>query len=129
MLNSVTSKPITVIVGEDDDGETFYLHEDAATKHSRFFAAALANGWKESEERTIRLPDEDPEDFSLFARFNYSGIIHSKREGDADEDGDGEWVRLADSWILGDKLLATTFKDAIIDSIVQKAVKEGNVPP
>ena len=110
-----------MIGGIRAEAETFYLHEDVVTQHSEFFAAALKKGWTKSTSRSLCLEDDNPACFDLFASFIYNGRIHSHRENDTATAGqDEEWSRLAACWILGDKLISTTFKDAIMDEMRHK---------
>lgn len=127
--DSTEAKPITVIVGKGDSATTFYVHEDVAKAHSDFFAAALRNGWKESEERVVRLPEETAERFRVFAKFLYTGKIFSRKEGDKPSaKEDWEWDRLSGCWRLGDKLGSTSFQDAIVDAINHKIESTKSCP-
>ena len=123
---------ITVLVGSGGTATKYYIHADVATQHSDFFNAALKRGWKEAQERIVRLPDL-PEDaagmFEDFYSFLYMGKIYSGDDDEVNKPGrDKEWTRLSDSWILGEVLLSTTFKDAVVDAVVHKIVVTGDVP-
>lgn len=126
---SLGSKQITVIVGQGETARNFYVHETLLTQHSDFFVAALKNEWKEAGERTVRLPDDIPEIFTIFARFTYYGKICSRLEGDkTSEKNDNEWTRLRKCWVLGDKLASTNFKDAVCDAMCEKMKIEERFP-
>lgn len=64
----------------------------------------------------------------MFYDFLYSRKIYSmqdgdysKVEGDLWRDGtDGEWRRLLKLWSLGERLLSTSFKDAVVDALISK---------
>ncbi|KAK5136830.1 hypothetical protein LTR08_001752 [Meristemomyces frigidus] len=132
----VGSPLLTVIVGIDDDVQTFYIHDDLAKLYSRFFAAALAKGWKEAEDHIVRLPEDVPARFEIFPRFVYFGKIYSAHHGQgAAEDEDekalhvgAEITRLCECWILGDKLASIAFQDATLDALAQLIHEEAMVP-
>lgn len=117
----MTSPQIVVVVGQGEtQSRKFYVHESLLSRHSEFFAKALGPEWKDSEG-TVRLPDDTPEYFEVFARFVYIGKIFSCVEGDKVSQGkNNEWGRFARCWILADKLLSTTFKDALCDAVCEK---------
>lgn len=122
--HSFVAKPVTVVVGEGDSATTFYIHEEAAKAHSDFLAAALHKGWKEAEDKVIKLPEDNAGLFNIFVRFVHTGRVYCAEEGDVSEKNgvsrDQEWSRLTKSWLLGDKLGSTSFKDAIIDALIEK---------
>ena len=122
-IQSTESKAIAVIVSKEGASKTFYIHEHLLKRHSDFFTTGLSKPWIEHKEGSVRFPDDSPEYFDIFARFLYDGKIHSTKAGDrAIICRDEEWLRLAESWILGDKLLSTTFKDAVMDALSQKLI-------
>lgn len=131
------SPPIKVLVGEDleDGGSEFFIPKETFVKHSDFAAAALKNGWQESHQQIIKLPTQDPKLFEIFAAFVSTGKIHSSEEGDiyqdtnnSDRPSDKEWSRLSESWILGDVLQSSSFRDAVADAIIQKSIEQNKWP-
>ncbi|KAK4920326.1 hypothetical protein LTR49_012108 [Elasticomyces elasticus] len=114
------SRPILLVVGEEGIYH-FHVHEELLVKHSKYFEAAMHNGWKEAEEGTIYLSDLHPTDFATFANFVYTGRVMTKSD-DHDEAtrSDGEWPRLARAWILGNRLISTSYEDAVLDAVVDK---------
>ena len=79
-----SSQQLTVVVGEEADGKakTFYAGSGVLAEHSEFFAAALRNGWKEKEERLVRLPECTAENFEIFLKFIHTGKIYSSKDDD-----------------------------------------------
>lgn len=135
MRASPKSAVATIIVGQNDSAETFFLHGDLLTKRSGFFAAALGNKrWVESQQMVVRLPEDDPKLFDIFAKFLYCTKIYSTEPDDKKAEtedmtyADPEWERLARCWVLGDKLNCPWFQDASIDAIVQRMVETGETP-
>ena len=135
--SSFSSPHLTIVVGEDTnyDAETFYESPDILAQHSKFFAAALRNGWREKEERAVRLPECEPEVFKIFLNFIHSGKFYSSKEGDYQENQtdprsgfDSEFTRLAYCWVRGESLMSTVFRDAATDALVQKALHDRRWP-
>lgn len=129
----MTAQPIKVQVGESQT--TFFIHKDLLVKHSEFYKAALNEIWKEGTECTVKLPNDDPEHFKIFAAFLYTGHVHTSTEGEvksAEPDRvfpvDTEWIRICQSWALGQKLLSVSFKDACTDAFVAKMHESQRYP-
>ena len=78
------------------------------------------------------LEEDDPEMFCLFYQFLYTGQIFSIRDGGVQEKpgvaSDEEWIRLGNAWILGEKLLSSSFKDSVTDSIIAKMQEKRRFP-
>lgn len=117
------------MVGKGTATQTFYVHEELAAQHSEFVSAALRNNWKERKKRVIKLPEEDANLFAIFADFIYSGCVRSMRDDDKrNETKDSEWRRLGRCWILADKLMSDSLKDAVVDTIAEKIGRENMAP-
>ena len=71
----LTPSIFKIIVGEGDDAQEFQIHEAVLTARSKFFKAAIGRKWKESEEKTVKLPEDDPEAFALYSQLVYTGQI------------------------------------------------------
>lgn len=72
----MSSKTVKVVVGPPSASVEYTIHEDLLKKHSDFAIAAMNGQWRESDERTIYLMDDEPALFELFADFVYSGEIY-----------------------------------------------------
>ena len=55
---------VTILV--EDNKHPFHLDAQQLCAHSPFFHSALTNGFKETHERVVLLPDVDAETFQLF---------------------------------------------------------------
>ncbi|KAJ9655667.1 hypothetical protein H2201_008747 [Coniosporium apollinis] len=110
---------IRVDVGPDR--KAFFVHEQLLRNVSRFFDAVTRNDWKESTERVVPLPVDDPDVFSLFVGWLYNCKFSTKNDVGGAE-GNREYVMLAKLYVLGDKLQATGFKHSVIDAILGKTV-------
>ena len=111
---------ISVIVGEHWNApQTFTIHESVITRFSDFFAAAVKNGWKESEDRVVRLPDRLASDFEVFQSFIYIGRIFNNDPTELPNADMNEYTALALLWGLGEELQSTAFKDAVVDAFIE----------
>lgn len=59
-----------MLVGSNE--QPFLVHTQYICKTSKFFAAACLNGWKEDRERTIHLPEVDPQLFQAYLHWIYT---------------------------------------------------------
>jgi hypothetical protein len=109
---------VVFLVGAHDP-KRFIVHERLVSPRSEFARLALRGVWKEAQERTIKLPEDDPEVFSVYQQWLYDRLIHTS-SGNLFPQTDDEYEALVKAYILGEKLLDTDFKDAIIDAIVDK---------
>jgi hypothetical protein len=122
---------ITVWVGRDTAAKKFYINPQLATQHSEFFKAVLENGSEETEQQTIRLSNLDDDvaaTFESFHSFLYSGKVVLGGRFDESADYDEDWDLLTDYWLLGNSLLSTSFKDAVVDAMVHKLTLAQTVP-
>ena len=116
------------MAGHGDHAETFAVHKDLLIKHSDFFASALNSNsnWAESSENRVMLRDDKPYVVGIFTQFLYTGKPFISKDDDvsevdnADQYRDREWRRLSECWVFGEKILSSSFKDAIMDAILFK---------
>lgn len=126
MLLRFGQRSIDIEIGEGESTRTFSINETLASRFSGFIAAALKHGWKDSEEWSFNLSEEDDGSlFEIFEAFIYTGRIFSKKVDDVETDEDGDMsdrenTRLASLWVLGEKLRATAFQDAVVDATIEK---------
>lgn len=121
-----------------DDVEKFLVRKDLAIRHSRVIEKALdpESDWKEAEENVVRLPEVTPEAFQVFLTFLDTGTIHLDHFGRAGEDEatrespteDEEWDSVAQAWLLSDRILSVSFKDAVVDKVISLVSDHGKVP-
>lgn len=103
-------KVLEVHVGETPD--IFYIHQEVICSNSKFFSNAMNGKWKESENRIIRLPANQPATFNLYAQWLYTRRIPP---GDSKTPGN-EFRKLVDAYVLGDQFQDTGFKNAVVDT-------------
>ncbi|ORY09972.1 BTB/POZ protein [Clohesyomyces aquaticus] len=81
-------------VGPDE--VPFDAHSEVLCNISPFFKAALNRDWTEARTKLIALPDEDPDAFTLFLRFAYTGSpLH--------DDEKTTTLNLSRLWVMADK--------------------------
>ena len=107
---------ITFKVG-NENSELFMIHESLVTGSSEFARLALQREWKEAADRIIPLPEDEPDIFEIYQAWLYDRSIYTEYWLGSEESAD-EAVRLLKAWGLGDKLLDTQFKDAIMDALI-----------
>ncbi|KAF2998517.1 hypothetical protein E8E13_004340 [Curvularia kusanoi] len=74
-MSYLSSPVIRVLVGDEPSAKEFFVHEALICSRSVFFQRAMKGKWKPSEERTVRLSDDEPEVFMAYLEILYTGII------------------------------------------------------
>jgi len=97
----------------------FYVHDSIIQASSKFFDNAMKGGWKESEERRVKLFDDDANTFSLYQDWLYSHQISTCKDVGGRE-GNEEYIELCKAYCLGEKLMDDNFKNAVVDAIIHK---------
>lgn len=113
-----------VLVGEDE--VKFVLHQAIVCTTSLFFRAICNGKWKESEERLLRLPEVDPEMFSIYLGFLYNRKVDMREERSADMKSlktvTGEALihlhdRAIHAYALGEMVQDAAFRNAVVDEM------------
>ena len=102
---------IELLVGDEDNPQTWSLPKPLLTHVSPFFAAALDGPFSESESHKMSLPEDDPAAFELFVQWLYIG-----ETGKDSPDYVFTHVR---AWTLGDKLGCPVFQDRAMLKLLQ----------
>lgn len=106
----LTGPVVTILVGPAE--KSVFIHRTLLTSKSAFFNAALAGPWAESTTGIIRLSDEDPELFSLYASWIYN------HEWAKDADGkEATFHTCCHLFVLADKLGSEALQNAAIDKL------------
>ncbi|PVH95395.1 hypothetical protein DM02DRAFT_690285 [Periconia macrospinosa] len=100
------------------------VHESLLCDNSEFFRAKTKAIWEASATGTIDLSDEDPSIFKIFAHFVYTRKVEFKKGGNPSQ----PFQNLIKSYILGEKLLAPSFQNAIIKALVKYQAEKDKFP-
>lgn len=113
---------IEVIVGPADacygPSKTWSLPQALISYFSPFLKAACVRDFKEREANRIRLPEDEPEVFSLFVewmyydRYSLDPLLVASETFSANAD--------TKAWVLGDKLLNSKFKNYSMTRLVSQ---------
>ncbi|KAJ0414044.1 hypothetical protein BJY00DRAFT_295821 [Aspergillus carlsbadensis] len=116
--NKLVGRTIDVIAGAE---RTVYsVHEALVFTSSPFFEKAMAGEWKESSQRTIQLPDDEPSTVALYVHWLYYRTLPVFCD-EPGLPGNAEYLDLVKAYVFGDKILDTTFQNAIIDAMIEKS--------
>ncbi|KAH7184112.1 hypothetical protein BKA60DRAFT_644336 [Fusarium oxysporum] len=119
---NLDGRSIEVIVGSSPS-VTFSVHENLICSSSDFFKKAVKGGWKESEDRLVRLESDDPDVFSIYLHWLYYHTL-PVRIDEPGLAGNAEYMQLANAFILGDMLQDGNFQDTVMDAMMDKTASE-----
>ena len=115
-VSSATANCIIVRV-DDIPPISFTIHEIVLCATSEFFRAAVKKEWTRALPRVIHLPDEDVIVFKIYVTWLYSHKL-AIRYPVRCESANRNWELLTKSYLLGEKLIDTKFKDTIVSAMV-----------
>ncbi|RDW92786.1 BTB/POZ domain-containing protein [Aspergillus mulundensis] len=109
---------ITILVGKEE--KSFFVHDNLLRRSSAFFEKALDGPWIEATQRTVKLPEDNPEIFAIYAHYahwlysdNLAIVDNTSRESSL-----GDFFELTDCYVFGNKVLCPGFQNAVIDAYV-----------
>ncbi|CAB4381168.1 unnamed protein product [Rhizophagus irregularis] len=78
---------VTMIVGKDNDIETFKIHSSILSARTSYFKSAFSDSWKKPDGDKIKLekPNIRPKVFKVILRYLYGGVLELKDFPDFDE--------------------------------------------
>ncbi|KAI8939430.1 hypothetical protein NX059_003210 [Plenodomus lindquistii] len=136
----LTGGLLKLIVGDNFNLPEFYIHEGILVARSEFFKNTMSAGWKEAEEKVVRLPNDDPGVVALYEQLVYTGRIPIF---DTDAErlsiwaeglmcGDQslcqyEYTSLSKLYVLADKLHDIGAKNIVIRAMIEKIMYEESV--
>ncbi|KAL1622565.1 hypothetical protein SLS56_008743 [Neofusicoccum ribis] len=121
--SGVKSRMVQVKVGGRE--EPYHVHKDVLCASSPFFRKACNGPWKESRKNWIDLPKDHPKVFEVYLQWLYlddfdipasEGFKHPSF-----------WT-IYESYKFGDKILDISFKNAVIDVLVDVNIKYRRYP-
>ncbi len=108
---------VVIQVGIGTRVRDFHVHQDLICDQSPFFRAALNGNWKESKERKVKLPEDDPVAFELYSNWLYHNTLISNG-GSEFVFMTGKCLLLGKAYVLGDKLGDLEFMDFVVDGLI-----------
>ena len=106
---------VTIVVGPEGNEEEFLIYADLAKRHSKVIDTniQLETG---PEKSKLRTSEHSAAHFKGFVLFIYTGRLYTVTKSTMPS----EWRLLSDLWILGQALESTTFKDAVVDAMLER---------
>jgi hypothetical protein len=99
----LTSYIVTIKVAKSS---TFYIHSELLLAESERYAKSLKGDFKEAQDCTIGIEDEDPELFGFFLEYIYRDRSILSRE----IQHHSEYITLARLYAMGERLMAPAFQ-------------------
>jgi hypothetical protein len=125
---------VTVRVGQDPDHKDFTAHESFLTARSEFFRRAMNGKWAESDTRMVKLPDDEPETFTIYLNLVYTGQLVTMRKSKEElatmdigpfmRETENEYCDLFDLYVLAEKLQDVLAKNAAITAAIDVSIME-----
>jgi hypothetical protein len=131
---------LKIVAGATGSTRDFCIHEALLTARSKFFEKAMGKGWKEAEEKLVKLPEDDPDIFALYEQVIYTGRIPlvevtGERVTKCGIPGVScqvpnscaqEYTSLSGLYVLAEKLQDMKTKNTAIKGITTKVTHEAN---
>ncbi|KAK7529866.1 uncharacterized protein J3D65DRAFT_641488 [Phyllosticta citribraziliensis] len=115
-FSALGSRPIRMEIGLAPK-EVFFIHEALLCAESPKYRAMLggAGNWREKREDRIAITEEDPLLFRSFANY-----LYRDKWTKSYNDPDSDIVHLTRLYCLADRLMACTFKQAVLHEFARK---------
>ncbi|KAH7085653.1 hypothetical protein BKA63DRAFT_574954 [Paraphoma chrysanthemicola] len=138
----VSGSMLKTVIGPDDDKREFHIHEALLTAHSKFFANAMRRGWKEAEEKIVKLSDDEHKVFELYVSLIYIGTVRAfdeQRRRIAPEDPGqascdhpevckSEYESLVELYVVAEKLQDIQARNATVNALIAKSSIRARLP-
>ncbi len=72
----VTSPCVRVLVGPASHQQEFFVHQSLICGRSEFFSNAMSGHWKETVNREVPLPEDEPDIFALYLKLLYVSAVN-----------------------------------------------------
>jgi hypothetical protein len=109
ILSNLSTRPIAVEVGE----KTFWIHAGILCQFPRFRTSLIRNYTVESQEGSIKLPEEDAYLFQIFMEYMYAPKDFFQLHYDCNTSTAAALANLAKLYAMAERCTADTFKDDI----------------
>lgn len=107
-----------MLVGSED--ASFTIQERLLRSRSRFLDAALGGDWRENTTKEVRLPEECPSEFRIYASWANTGTLFANENTELSRPEQHRYLELAGLYVMGSRLQDLDFCDAIIDAMFWK---------
>lgn len=121
---------IRVEVCKGDERRVFPVFASTLTRRSKFFEKALSDGWKEAEDRVVKLPEVDPSVFNLYLHHVLCGnfpVVAENTPSKCSETkiylGRSERLQLSKLYVLAELLQDTTTKNKTLKAFIASMFK------
>jgi hypothetical protein len=122
---TITVKRKTILSFEPDGGDTFYLHEKILCASSEYFRTITRLQWTDLESKPIILNSENPFVFKSYVQWLYTQRIVY---GASDFTKTEKWIHLANSYVLGERLIDRRYQNAVLDTILSYCMERDTFP-
>lgn len=113
---------VTLLVGTEE--RQMLAHKSYLSLHSGFFKAALKKVWIEGQTRTVKLPDEEPDIVAQYLDFAYAKRLPTASKPFLDPAKGRVYEVLTELFALGERLMDSTIRNAIIKEIIRLTTAE-----
>ena len=107
---------VTLLIGPGE--RQMLAHKSYLPLRSEFFRVALKKEWIEGQTRTIKLPDEDPVVVAQYLDYVYGNWLPTALKPSLRPVKGRVYEVLTELFALGERLLDTTIRNAIIYEII-----------
>ncbi|KAF2675899.1 hypothetical protein K458DRAFT_196227 [Lentithecium fluviatile CBS 122367] len=109
---------VKVVVGPEGAEQMYFVHESLLVERSHFFNRALNGKWRESDDKTVLMPDDEPEIVLAYLQLLYTGNLPIQ---ESPRDKRKEFEILIELYILADKLQDPKSMNLVIDAFLAQA--------
>jgi hypothetical protein len=114
------SEVITICIGAEK--KEYFVHQDIASKSSKYVKAALSRQWEESRTLQIQLPEVDSRPFEGYSHWLYTNAILLTTNDPF------PMYELVELYILGDYLDDSAFRSAVLEHMLCIRFEQGMMP-
>lgn len=124
ILNYLSFKDVPMIKFEVGITQTtFLVHLELLCSASPYFKAALTKGFLEAYKKSMKIPEDDPDQFEFLVQWLYTKKLNLP-DPDINEARDERYLQLCDLYILADKYRILGMKNHIIDYLFMMLPKK-----
>lgn len=111
---------VTIHVGTEKRKQGLHVHKDLICARSPFFKAALTNDWKEAQEGTVVLAEDDYDIVTVYVQWLYRNKLFHKEDKEVTAPYASEMDRLTSLYVFAEKIGDVDFMDTVVDAIIAR---------